>query len=94
MMETIELSRFGVIVSHQNIEEPDEVKVSRPVLKTSGRGDSSTEFNYAPIAYPFLTLAVERILKGIADHFSELINEENNNFCLPFAHRFFAHRQS
>ncbi len=25
MMETIELSRFGVIVSYQNIEEPDEV---------------------------------------------------------------------
>ena len=26
------------------IEEPDEVKVSRPVLKTSGTGDSLAEF--------------------------------------------------
>ena len=40
------LSQFGVIVSHQTIEEPDEVKVSRPVLKTSGRGDSSTAFTW------------------------------------------------
>lgn len=30
---------------HQIIEEPDEVKVSRPVLKTSGTGDSLAEFN-------------------------------------------------
>jgi hypothetical protein len=32
---------------HQVIEEPDEVKVSRPVLKTSGTGDSLAEFNPA-----------------------------------------------
>jgi hypothetical protein len=30
---------------HQIVEEPDEVKVSRPVLKTSGAGDSLAEFN-------------------------------------------------
>lgn len=41
---------------------------------------------YAPISYLFLTLAVERIMKGIADNFSELINEENN-FCLPISNR-------
>ncbi|HEY9638188.1 MAG TPA: hypothetical protein V6D14_32645 [Coleofasciculaceae cyanobacterium] len=31
---------------HQIIEEPDEVKISRPVLKTSGTGDSLAEFNH------------------------------------------------
>jgi hypothetical protein len=31
---------------HQIIEEPDEEKFSRPVLKTSEAGDSLTEFNY------------------------------------------------
>lgn len=30
---------------HQIIEEPDEVKVSCPVLKTSGAADSPVEFN-------------------------------------------------
>ncbi|MHC5932976.1 transposase [Nostoc sp.] len=30
---------------HQIIEEPDEVKVSRPVLKTNGVGDNLVEFN-------------------------------------------------
>lgn len=30
---------------HQTIEEPDEVKVSRPVLKTNGVGDNLVEFN-------------------------------------------------
>ncbi|MDH6078454.1 hypothetical protein NWP16_11520 [Chrysosporum ovalisporum FSS-45] len=30
---------------HCIIEEPDEVKVSRPVLKTNGVGDSLVEFN-------------------------------------------------
>ncbi len=30
---------------HQIIEEPNEVKVSRSVLKTSGAGDSLAEFN-------------------------------------------------
>jgi hypothetical protein len=30
---------------HLFIESPDEAKVSRPVLKTSGAGDSLTEFN-------------------------------------------------
>lgn len=30
---------------HQVTEEPDEVKVSRPVLETSGTGDSLAEFN-------------------------------------------------
>jgi hypothetical protein len=29
----------------QVIEEPDEVKVSRPVLKTNGSGDRFVEFN-------------------------------------------------
>ena len=32
---------------HQIIEEPNEVKVSRSVLKTSGAGDSLAEFNRA-----------------------------------------------
>ena len=36
---------------------------------------------YAPISYLFLTLAVKRILKGIADNVSELINE-STHFCL------------
>jgi hypothetical protein len=30
----------------QVIEEPDEVKVSCPVLKTNGSGDRFVEFNY------------------------------------------------
>ena len=29
----------------QIIEEPDEVKVSRPVLKTNGSGERFVEFN-------------------------------------------------
>jgi hypothetical protein len=61
-------------------------KLSCPVLKTSGAGDSLAEFNYAPISYLFFTLAVERIMKGIADNVSELINAKNN-FCLPISNR-------
>ncbi len=34
----------------------------------------------------YSSLVAERILKGIADNFSELINEENN-FCLPILNR-------
>lgn len=35
--------------NRQFIEEPDEVKVSSPVLKTSGTGDGLAEFNpYLP----------------------------------------------
>ncbi|MEH2412526.1 hypothetical protein [Nostoc sp.] len=30
---------------HQIIEEPDDAKVSRPVLKTNGIGDNLVEFN-------------------------------------------------
>jgi hypothetical protein len=30
---------------YQGIEEPDEAKVSRPVLKSSGVGDCFTDFN-------------------------------------------------
>jgi hypothetical protein len=37
---------------------------------------------YALIASQFLTLAAERILKGIANHLSQL-NNEANHFCLP-----------
>jgi hypothetical protein len=36
---------------------------------------------YAPISYLFFTLAVERILQGIADNVLELINE-SPHFCL------------
>jgi len=35
----------GVDDSYQAIEEPDEVKVSCPVLETSGVGDCLAEFN-------------------------------------------------
>jgi len=35
----------GVDDSYQAIEKPDEVKVSCPVLKTSGVGDCLAEFN-------------------------------------------------
>jgi len=41
----MENGQGGVFDIHQIIEEPDEVKVSRPVLKTSGTGDSLAEFN-------------------------------------------------
>ncbi|MEH2320275.1 hypothetical protein [Nostoc sp.] len=40
---------------HQTIEEPDEVKVSRPVLKTNGVGDNLVEFNNT------LTLVLQRL---------------------------------
>jgi hypothetical protein len=36
---------------HQTTEEPDEMKVSRPVLKTSGIGDSLAEFNPVQTIY-------------------------------------------
>jgi hypothetical protein len=36
----------GISEKDQTTEEPDEVKVSRPVLKTSRAGDCSAEFNY------------------------------------------------
>jgi hypothetical protein len=35
----------GVNDNDQAVEEPDEVKVSSPVLKTSVVGDSLAEFN-------------------------------------------------
>jgi hypothetical protein len=34
---------------HQDIEEPDEVKISCPVLKTSRVGDNLAEFNQIAI---------------------------------------------
>jgi hypothetical protein len=40
--KTFLLLRFIIVI----IEEPDEVKVSSPVLKTSGTGDSLAEFNH------------------------------------------------
>lgn len=39
------MADLGVDDSYQAIEEPDEVKVSCPVLKTSGVGDCLAEFN-------------------------------------------------
>jgi len=36
----------GVNDNDQAVEEPDEAKVSSPVLKTSGAGDSLAEFNF------------------------------------------------
>jgi hypothetical protein len=36
---------LGVNDNDQAVEEPDEAKVSSPVLKTSGAGDSLAEFN-------------------------------------------------
>jgi hypothetical protein len=35
----------GVNDNDQAVEEPDEAKVSSPVLKTSGVGDNLAEFN-------------------------------------------------
>jgi hypothetical protein len=37
---------------------------------------------YAPIAYQLFSFAAERILKGIADNFAELI-DESTHFCSP-----------
>jgi len=37
---------------------------------------------YAAIAYYFLTFATERILKGIANNFSELNNDVNYSYLL------------
>lgn len=37
---------IGVNDNDQAVEEPDEVKVSSPVLKTSGVGDDLAEFNF------------------------------------------------
>ncbi|MBW4607333.1 MAG: hypothetical protein KME22_08925 [Hassallia sp. WJT32-NPBG1] len=37
---------------HQIIEEPDEVKVSRPVLKTNGVGNNLVEFNSIGVNQP------------------------------------------
>lgn len=39
----------GLFVNHSTIEEPYEVKVSRPVLKTSRRGDLTAEFNFCTL---------------------------------------------
>ncbi|MEH1871947.1 hypothetical protein [Nostoc sp.] len=36
---------------HQIIEEPDDAKVSRPVLKTNGVGDNFVEFNTSSQKY-------------------------------------------
>jgi dTMP kinase len=35
----------GIREKDQTTEEPDEAKVSRPILKTSRVGDCSAEFN-------------------------------------------------
>jgi len=43
-------------------------------------------YPYVSAIHLFLTLAVKRIMKGITDNVSELINEENN-FCLPISNR-------
>jgi hypothetical protein len=37
----------GIREKDQATEEPDAIKVARPVLKTSRAGDCSAEFNYS-----------------------------------------------
>lgn len=50
---------------HRDIEEPDEVKISRPVLKTSRVGNNLAEFNQTSI---LLTVTSRHKLDGQNKH--------------------------